>query len=143
MADAQANLQQGVTYRGRILAFSPIGVSEEKVKTGFQGVGFKDVLVWMDASDLPADWPKEARQDVSDATQTQAWVQGTWDKPSGSYPAHGSMWTLYDYWPKDQAKPVQVDVTQPASTTNWKLYGIVAGVAAVTAVVLIVASSKE
>lgn len=144
MSEAQAKLEQGVRYRGRIIAFSPVFVTDTKVKDGFVKVGFKDVLVWMHEADLPADWPPEARADVATADQTQAWVEGTWDKPSGMYPAHGTMWTLYDYWPKDNAKPVQVDGdTKTAPGVNWKPYAIVAGGVAVISIILLAATSSD
>ena len=135
-------LENGVTYRGRILVFSPmgLGVTEEKVKDGFTSAGFKDAKAWLDESDLPADWPPEARADVASAENTQAWVEGTWDKPSGQYPGGGSKWELYDYWPKDNAKPVQVGNTP--GTPMW-VYGAVAGGVAVVAILLIASTSKE
>jgi hypothetical protein len=138
MAAKQVQLENGVTYRGRIIA--SLIATEGMVKDRFTKVGFKDVQVWTDEPSVPADWPAEARGNVASFGDKQIWVQGTWDKTTGMYPGEGTGWEIYDYWPKDNAKPIAVG--DAPKTPTW-IYGAVAGGAALVAVILIVATSSK
>ena len=134
MPDPKANLTQGTRYRGRIVIFYPVA-PDSLVKSKLGEAGFTDIILWSDQEKLPADWPKEAREDVADIGYTQVYVEGTWGKPTGLYPSSGSDWQLYDYWPKDAAKPLTLN--EPP-TSNWKTYVAIAGGALVLGVLLIV-----
>jgi hypothetical protein len=56
------------------------------------------------------------------------------------YPGEGASWELHDYWPKDNAKPVQVN--EKPKTPMW-VYGAVAGGVAVAAILLIAATGSK
>lgn len=139
MAAKQVQLENGLAYRGRIIVFSPVA-PESMVKDKFTKVGFKDVQVWTDDKDVPADWPPLARENLAPTGYKQVWVQGIWDKPTGMYPGEGTGWELHDYWPKDNPKPVQVNVTP---TTPMWIYGAIAGGVAVVSILLIAATSSK
>jgi hypothetical protein len=107
------HLIQGAVYEGRIEAFAPSVLGKSmiagKVKSGLEGVGFTDVTAWPDADNLPADWPPEAKADLSGSGHTQTWVLATWSKATGDYPSSGDDWQVIDDWPV--SVPQGVDTT--------------------------------
>lgn len=103
------NLTKGEVYRGRvIISYPSIFVTHDKVAEQLRNVGFSPVTVWLDKGDVPWDWPSAQRDDVSGSGETQAWIEGTWNNQSGSYPSSGSKWRVFDYWQTSQNAPPPV-----------------------------------
>ena len=135
---AQVYLLGGTRYRGRIIVFYPVA-PEKTVKQKLEATGFTDVQVWSNSESLPADWPKQAKEDVADFGYTQVFVEGNWSKPSGMYPDSGSDWQIYDYWPKDSATPVQAN---EVPSSNWKVYAVMGSVA-LFGVIMLITTAKD
>lgn len=84
MPGAVMQLEQGKTYRAVVRVDVPrLVVSRSAVQNRFAELGFENVVAWLDARDLPADWPANHRP-TELPNGWPAFVQATWAKPSTS-----------------------------------------------------------
>ena len=101
---SQITLENGTTYRGRAIIFYPsLVVTKSRVKEELEKQGFANVTVWLDADDLPNDWPSSKKEDTSSWGNTQAWLEASWSRPTGQYPSSGSTFSILDYWIQKRA----------------------------------------
>lgn len=86
------HLRQSQYYRGRLLLGSSgllnlppfnAGASEETIGKGLVALGFVDVRVYMNVSDLPGNWPKETALNTAAGTR---WFQGQWTGSTADVP---------------------------------------------------------
>lgn len=111
---SSVTLQQGATYRGRaVVAYIKQIVTHDAVINELAKFGITPAQVWFHASELPADWPASAREDVSSWNTTQIFLEGTWTKPTGQYQTSGSKWGIYDYWMYKAAPQVEPPAPPP------------------------------
>jgi hypothetical protein len=84
-------LKKGQYYRGRMNLTSPLTnllpfvqtASEETIAKGLVAIGFVDVRVYMNVSDLPQDWPRDTAMNTQAGTR---WFQGQWTGVTGTLP---------------------------------------------------------
>lgn len=69
-------LVPGKHYRARLAlnSFMEKAAPASAIASQFQGLGFSNVVAYMDSGSLPADWPSEMRANSSGAKT--AWVEG-------------------------------------------------------------------
>lgn len=111
----------GGTYRARIGCDQPRTYlpdsAESCVRRGLEALGFRDVTVWLDGRELPADWRADTRGDVPDALWT-AFAEGLYARPEstmveGVVTSPAPLW-ISDLW---QAPVAPVEMTTMGATT--------------------------
>jgi hypothetical protein len=122
---AQAYLENGAIYRGRIMihhsaAVLSVGGGSSRVKSELEKFGFTNIKVWMDSDELPNNWPESKKEDISGWGETQVWLEGTWGKPSNQFATSTSDFHVIDYWiqkPAPQVVSPQPDTVTPDYST--------------------------
>lgn len=75
-----ALLIQGQRYKARLQLSGLQGLApRDTVKNTFQGLGFSNVVVYMNRGELPTGWPQAA---LTNADNGSRWAEGTWNAPS-------------------------------------------------------------
>lgn len=71
---------QGQRYRTRIeLSGIQTFGNRDDIQKVFEGFGFSNVMVYMNAGEVPAGWPQAALMNVTGGSR---WAEGTWNRPS-------------------------------------------------------------
>jgi hypothetical protein len=76
-------LTQGSVYRAR-LGLGPIEMmvaTSDLIAKQFEALGFRNVKVFGNVSELPGDWPRET---MVAATVSSRWIEGVWSLPSAA-----------------------------------------------------------
>jgi hypothetical protein len=79
-----STLQQGQRYRAKLelTGFQSLA-SAPMIAQQFQTLGFSNPIVYMDSSQLPADWPALT---AVGATANSRFVEATWSQPTNTIP---------------------------------------------------------
>jgi hypothetical protein len=79
-----STLQQGQRYRAKLelTGFQSLA-SAPMIAQQFQTLGFTNPIVYMDASQLPADWPALT---TTNATANSRFIEATWSQPTNTIP---------------------------------------------------------
>lgn len=82
------HLKNGQYYRGRFLLRSSdlppfnASASDEIIAKGLVAMGFVDVRIFPNVSNLPSDWPRETALNTQAGTR---WFQGQWNDKTGDW----------------------------------------------------------
>lgn len=99
-------LEQGKVYRAVVRVDVPrLVVSRSAVQSRFAELGFTDAIAWLDACDLPSDWPAGQRPTELPAGWP-AFVQARWAQPSTTLEQPDAVLATWAYVPAAGAPPV-------------------------------------
>jgi hypothetical protein len=108
--------RNGARYRAvfQVIGVPKMLVTADVAKGKIEEAGLTGVRVWLEATDLPADWPRTAIYADTDATW-YVYAEGVWSGASGSYPQPDAIVKIWEVV-TDATPPTVTPVPPPTVT---------------------------
>jgi hypothetical protein len=106
----------GARYRAvfQVQGVPKMLVTPDIAKQKIEDAGISEARVWLEASDLPGDWPRTAIYADTDSTW-YVYAEGVWAAASGSYPQPDAVVKIWEVV-SDATPPTVTPVPPPTVT---------------------------